>query len=107
MLMDELSHFSQVVYCYSDCAERFGMDARLESEARVLASVARDYGMINYSMSSHWNLIKPFCLGMESGGERVNLWHHADYQSQHRLQHFWDRLVKRLTYVAVANSYGE
>ena len=52
-------------------------------------------------------IIKPFCVGMESGGERVNLWHHADFQDQHRLQHFWDRLVKRLTYVAVANSYGE
>ena len=107
MLMEELSRFSQVVYCYSDCPERFGMDTQLEQDSRVLAATARRYGLITYSMASHWDLIKPFCLGMESGGERVNLWHHADFQEQHRLQHFRDRLVKRLTDVAVANSYGE
>ena len=107
MLMEELSRFSQVVYCYSDCPERVGMDQQLEQDSRVLAATARDYGLIAYSMASHWDLIKPFCLGMDSGGERVNLWHHADFQEQHRLQHFWDRLVKRLTSVAVANSYGE
>ena len=107
MLMEEVSRFSQVVYCYSDCPERFGMDMRLEQEARVLAATARDYGLIANSLASFGDLIKPFCVGMECGGERVNPWHHADFQSQHRLQHFWDRLVKSLTYVAVANSYGE
>ena len=44
--MEELSHFSQVVYCYSDCVERFGMDMRLEQESCVLASIAWDYGLI-------------------------------------------------------------
>ena len=107
MLMEELSRFSQVVYCYADCLERFRMDAQLEQDSRVLAATARNYGLITYSTASHWDLIKPFCLGMESGGARVNLWHHADFQEQHRLQHFWGRLVKPLTYVAVANSYGE
>ena len=79
LLMEELSRFSQVVYCYPDCPERFGMDGLLEHEARVLAATARDYGLITYSMASHWDLIKPFCLGMEIGGERVNLWHHANF----------------------------
>ena len=85
LLMEELSRFSQAIYCHSDCPERFGMDGLLEHEARVLAATARDYGLITYSMASHWDLIKPFCLGMESGSERVNLWHHADYQDQHFL----------------------
>ena len=65
------------------------MGMRLEQESRVLASIARDYGLITYCMSSFWDSIKPFCLGMESGGERLNLWHHIDYQKQRRLQHFW------------------
>ena len=77
--MEELSRFSQVVYCYSDCSERFGMDEQLEQDSRVLAARARGYGLIAYSMASHWGLIKQFCLGMDSGGERVNLWHHADF----------------------------
>ena len=105
MLMEELSRFSQVVYCYSDCPERFGMDEQLEQDSRVLAATARHYGLLTFSMAAHWDLIKPFCLGMESGGQRVNLWHHADFQEQHRLQHLWDRLVKRLAYMAVANSF--
>ena len=50
MLFDELFHFSQVVYCYSDCPERFGMD----QEPRALASIARDYGIIMYCVSSFW-----------------------------------------------------
>ena len=33
-LMEELSHFSQVVYASSDCSERFQMDSRLDEEAR-------------------------------------------------------------------------
>ena len=107
MLFEELSHFSQVVDCCSDCPERFGTDPRLEQESRALASVARDYGIVTYSMSSVWGSIRPFCNGMESGGERVNLWHHADYPEQKRLQHIWDRLIKRLSYIALANSFGE
>ena len=67
MLMQELSRFSPVVYCDSDCPERFGMDGQLEHEALVLAATAREYGLITYSMASHWGLIKPFCLGI---GER-------------------------------------
>ena len=46
MLMEELSRFSQVVYCYSDCPERVGMDQQLEQDSRVLAATARDYGLI-------------------------------------------------------------
>ena len=102
MMFDELAHFSHVVYCYSDCPERFGMDMRLEQESRALASIARDYRLITYCVSGFWDSIKPLCLGMESGGKRVNLWHHPDYLNQNRLQHIWDRLIKRLTYVALA-----
>ena len=87
LLFEELSHFSQVVYCYSDCPERFGMGQRLEQESRVLASVARGYGIIAYCVLNFWDSIRPFCVGVESGGERVNLWHHADYLEQTRLQH--------------------
>ena len=70
MLMEELSQFSQVVYCYSDCPERFGMDEQLEQDSRVLAATARHYGLLTFSMAAHWDLIKLFCLGMESGGQR-------------------------------------
>ena len=71
--MEEFSRFSQVVYCYSDCPECFGMDERLEQDSRVLAATARNYGLLTFSMAAHLDLIKPFCLGMGSGGQRVNL----------------------------------
>ena len=35
------------------------------------------------------------------------MWHHTDYLNQKRRQHIWDRLLKRFTYVALANSFGE
>ena len=35
------------------------------------------------------------------------MWHHTDYLAQKRFQHIWDRLIKRLTYAALANSFGE
>ena len=38
---DELSYFAQVVYCYSDCSERFQMDPALDEEARTCAVTAR------------------------------------------------------------------
>ena len=37
----------------------------------------------------------------------MNLWHHADYLERKRLHHIWDRLIQRLTYMALANSLGE
>ena len=58
------------------------MDARLEQDSRTLFSIARDYGLITHCMSSFRGSIKPFCLGMEGGGERVTRWHHTDYQNQ-------------------------
>ena len=67
MLREELSRFSQVVCCYSDCPERFGMDEQLEQDSRVLAATARNYGLLAFSLASHWGMIKPFCLGMDSG----------------------------------------
>ena len=73
----------------------------------MLASIAKDCGIITYCVFSFWDSIRPFCLGIDSGGERVNLWHHTDYLEQKGLQHIWDRLIKRLAYVALANSFGE
>ena len=60
-----------------------------------------------YSLRDFWETIKPFCLGMESGGRSLNCWHHTDYGDQFKLQYFWDQLIKRLAYIAVANSWGE
>ena len=51
-LMEELTHFSQVVHCYSDCAARFDMESRLDHESRALTDIARKYGLIAYSMAS-------------------------------------------------------
>ena len=36
---EELSHFSQVVYAYSNCSERFEMDPRLDEEALSLVAM--------------------------------------------------------------------
>ena len=57
-----------MVYCYSDCPERFGMDEQLEQDSRVMAATAQNYGLLTFSMAAHCDLIKPLCLGMESGG---------------------------------------
>ena len=105
-LLDELSYFAQVVYGYSDCSERFQMDSTLDEEARTCAVIARNYGLIPYSLRDFWETIKPFCLGMESAGRSLNCWHHCDYGDQFKLQYFWDQLIKKLTYLAVANSWG-
>ena len=51
--------------------------------------------------------IKPFCRVTGNGGQRLNSWHHTDYQEQCRLQYFWGQLVKKLCYLALANSWGE
>ena len=70
--MEELSQFSQVAYAYSDCSERFQMDPQLDEEARTRAVIARSYGLITFLMSSFWEAIKPFCLGMESSGRSLH-----------------------------------
>jgi hypothetical protein len=44
---------------------------------------------------------------MESAGRSLNCWHHCDYGDQFKLQYFWDQLIKKLAYLAVANSWGE
>ena len=80
--VDELSHIAQAVYAYSDCAERFQMDERLDEEARTCAVLARSYGMIPYAWSTFWEYIKPFWLGMESGGRSMNCWHHTDWTAR-------------------------
>ena len=103
---EELSCFAQVVYGYSDCSERFQMDPRLDEEALTCAVTARQYGLIPYSLKDHWETIKPFCLGMESAGRSLNCWHHCDYGDQYKLQYFWDQLIKKLSYLAIANSWG-
>ena len=66
--MDELPQFSQVVYCYSDCAERFQIYSRLGDESRALAVMARSYMLIPCCLSTFWEQSKPLCLGMDSGG---------------------------------------
>ena len=83
---DELYYFAQVVYGYSDCSERFQMDPTLDEEARTCAVVARGFGMMPYSLKDFGETIKPFCLGMESGGRSLNCWHHTDYNAQYKLQ---------------------
>ena len=99
--------FHKVVYGYSDCAERFQMGERLDEEARTCAVLARNYGVIHYALSHSRESIKPFCLGMDSGGRRMNCWHPTDYGYQYRLQYFWDQLINNMTYMALANSWGE
>ena len=79
----------------SDCAERFHMDERLDEEARTCAVLARSYGMIPHSLATFWESIKPFCLGKESGGHRMNCWHHTDYGDKFRLRYFWINLSKK------------
>ena len=83
------------------------MDLRLDEEARTWAVIARSYGLITFSLSSFWETIKPFCLGMESSGRALNCWHHTDYGEQYKLPYFWDQLIKRMAYLALANSWGE
>ena len=83
------------------------MDERLDEEARTCAVIARSYGLIPYSLSTLWEMIQPFCPGMESNGRSLNCWHHTDYGQQYRLHHFWDKLIKALAYLALANSWGE
>ena len=81
------------------------MDERLDEEARTCAVLARSYGLIHYAMSLFCESIKPFCLGTESGGRRMHCWHHTDYGQQY-LHYFWDQLIQKLTYLALANSWG-
>ncbi|MFM7989765.1 MAG: hypothetical protein ACKPKO_61675, partial [Candidatus Fonsibacter sp.] len=50
---------------------------------------------------------KPFCLNMDSEGKATNLWHHTDYGQHCKLHYFWDQLIKNLTYLCVANSWGD
>jgi hypothetical protein len=89
-----------MVYGYSDCSERFQMDPVLDEEARTCAVAARNCCLIPYSLKDFWETIKPFCLGMVSGGRSLNCWHHSDYGDQFKLQYFWDHLIKKLTYLA-------
>ncbi|MFM7981401.1 MAG: hypothetical protein ACKPKO_19000, partial [Candidatus Fonsibacter sp.] len=86
--MDELTSFS------SPCYERFDMNPRLEAEAHACAAIANSYGHISFNLSEFWISIKPFCLNMESARKAV-------------LHHFWDQLIKKLAYLALANSWGD
>ena len=77
------------------------MDPRLDEESRALAEMARTYGLMPYSLSSLGDSIKPFCLGMENGGQKLNSWHHADYQEQYRFQSVWDHMLNNMCTIAV------
>ncbi|MFM7988206.1 MAG: hypothetical protein ACKPKO_53725, partial [Candidatus Fonsibacter sp.] len=46
-------------------------------------------------------------MNMESSRKAVNLWHHTDYHNTGKLHHFWDQLIKKLAYLALANSWGD
>ena len=83
------------------------MDPMLDEEARMCAVTARSFGLIPYSLKDFWETIKPFCLGMESDGRSLNCWHHSDYGDQFKLQYFWDQLIKKLTCLVAASSWGE
>ena len=104
--MAELSRLSRAVFYFSDCAERFQMSPHLDIESRAPGNLARDYGIILYSMARFWERIKPFCLGMESSGLHLNRWHHTDYESQWRCPHWWGNLGKQLTYVGSGQQLG-
>ena len=91
----ELFHFSQVLYAYSDCSERFHMDSRLDEKARACAVIARRYGLSPLSLAPFWETIKPLCLGMESSGRSLTCWRHTDYGQQYKLKYFWDQFVKK------------
>ena len=83
------------------------MDPMLDEEARTCAVAARNFGLSPYSLKDFWATINPFCLGMESGGRSLNCSHHSGYGDQFKLRYFWDQLIKKLTHLAVANSWGE
>ncbi|MFM7978844.1 MAG: hypothetical protein ACKPKO_05965, partial [Candidatus Fonsibacter sp.] len=51
LFMDELTSFSQVVYGYSPCYERFDMNPRLEAEAHACAAIANSFGHISHDLS--------------------------------------------------------
>ncbi|MFM7982307.1 MAG: hypothetical protein ACKPKO_23605, partial [Candidatus Fonsibacter sp.] len=104
LLMKELTSFSQVIYCYSPCHERFGMDSRLDSDALACAAVANSFGIISYSLTDFWDKIRPFCLHMESEGRATNLWHHTDYGQHCKLHYFWDQLCEKLSSKVPAKS---
>ena len=86
-----------MIYAYPDCSERFHMDSRLDEEARTCAVIARSYGLILLSFAPFWETIKPFCLGVESGGRSLSCWHRTYYGEQYKLQYFWDQLINGLT----------
>ncbi|MFM7985477.1 MAG: hypothetical protein ACKPKO_39800 [Candidatus Fonsibacter sp.] len=44
---------------------------------------------------------------MESAKKAVNLWHHTDYHNTGKLHHCWDQLIKKLAYLALADSWGD
>ena len=58
--MDELSHFSQVVSAFPDCAERLHMNEMLDEEARTCAVLARSYGPIPFFIVELLESSKPF-----------------------------------------------
>ncbi|MFM7988970.1 MAG: hypothetical protein ACKPKO_57620 [Candidatus Fonsibacter sp.] len=35
------------------------------------------------------------------------MWHHTDYGQHCKLHYFWDQLIKKLTYLCVADSWGD
>ena len=41
------------------------------------------------------------------GGQRLNSWRRTDYREPFRLQYFWGQFVKKVCYLALANSWGE
>ena len=71
--MEELSPFSQVVYCYSDCAERYQMDSRQGDEARALAAMASNYGRIPYSLSTCLGADQALLLGHGKRRPRIKM----------------------------------
>ncbi|MFM7980997.1 MAG: hypothetical protein ACKPKO_16940, partial [Candidatus Fonsibacter sp.] len=58
MLMEELTSFSQVVYGFSPCWERFDMDNRLAEEAHACAVLANAWGHISCDLSDFGESIK-------------------------------------------------
>jgi hypothetical protein len=61
-----------LAYGYSDCSERFQMDERLDQEARACAVLARICWHYSVLVVELPGTTKPVCLGMESGGQRMN-----------------------------------
>ena len=92
-----------VIYCYSPCPERFQMDMRLSGDSTMLASMSKHFGCLPVNIEPFWLSIAPFALPSRSDPRAKDPWHHCDPTGKWALIHFWDILIKKLMYLALAD----